>query len=279
MPGLPAAVVAAAGAWGVSDTVTGLLDLAERAARQAGRELMDRYGMATGVGTKSSTTDPVSDADRAAEQVLVSAITGERPEDGLLGEEGADREAVSGLRWVLDPLDGTVNYLYGFPGWCVSVACEDRVDGEWAGLVGVIHDPLREETFRATRGGGADLDGVPLKVNDPVPLRSALVATGFGYDAEDRRRQAAVVAALLPRVRDIRRAGSAALDLCSLAAGRVDGYYEDTPSRWDWAAGGLIAAEAGAVVSSLYAPDGNAGVLAAGPALHDPLREAVASPA
>lgn len=263
----------------MSAATDGLLALAEQAARRAGEELLVRYGDATGVGTKSSATDPVSDADRASEQVLVDTLTGERPDDGLLGEEGADRPAASGLRWVLDPLDGTVNYLYGFPGWCISVACEDRVDGDWSGLVGVIFDPLRDELFTAVRGGGARLGEVALAVNDPVSLERALVATGFGYDVADRRRQAAVVADLVPRVRDIRRAGSAALDLCAVAAGRVDGYYEDTPSRWDWAAGGLIAAEAGAVVSPLRAPDGNLGVLAAGPALHDPLRDAVAPPA
>ncbi|HVL99726.1 MAG TPA: inositol monophosphatase family protein [Egibacteraceae bacterium] len=253
----------------------GLLHLAERAARRAGEELLERYGAATGVGTKSSVTDPVSDADRASEKLLVSTIVAERPDDGILGEEGADRPARSGLRWVLDPLDGTVNYLYRFPAWCVSVACEDRVGGAWSAVVGVVHDPLRGETFCAVRGGGARLNGRPLSVNDPVPLERALVATGFGYDAEHRCRQAAIVAGLLPRVRDIRRAGSAALDLCALAAGRVDGYYEDTPSRWDWAAGALLAAEAGAVVGPLLAPDGNPGVLAAGPALADPLRAAV----
>ena len=255
--------------------VTALLDLAERAARRAGQELLDRYGSATGVGTKSTATDPVSDADRAAEDVLVSTILSERADDGLLGEEGADRPARSGLRWVLDPLDGTVNYLYRLPGWCVSVACEDRLDGEWTAIVGVVHDPLRGETYRAARGGGAQLDGAPLAVNDPVLLERALIATGFGYDVGHRRRQAAVVAELLPRVRDIRRVGSAALDLCAVAAGRVDGYYEDTPSRWDWAAGALIAAEAGATVTPLLAPGGNPGVLAAGPSLAGPLRAAV----
>lgn len=254
----------------------GLLDLAIRAAHAAGRELLDRYGDATGVDTKSSSTDPVSDADRASEELLVATLLAERPDDGILGEEGADRPATSGLRWVLDPLDGTVNYLYRFPAWCVSVACEDRDDdGGWRALVGVVHDPVRGETFRAVRGGGATLGETPLAVNDPVPLKRALVATGFGYDRDHRRRQAAVVARLLPHVRDIRRPGSAALDLCSVAAGRVDGYYEDTPSRWDWAAGVLIAAEAGAVVSTLHAPGGNPGVLAAGSALHDPLRDAV----
>lgn len=257
---------------------TSLLDLAERVARQAGRELLDRHGSATGVGTKSSATDPVSDADRAAEDMLVTALVSERPDDGLLGEEGAERPARSGLRWVLDSLDGTVNFLYRFPGWCVSVACEDRVGDTWSALVGVVHDPLRDETFSAVRGAGARLNGAPLAVNDPVPLERALIATGFGYDAEHRRRQAAIVAELLPRVRDIRRAGSAALDLCAVAAGRVDGYYEDSPSRWDWAAGALVAAEAGAEVGALLAPDGNPGVLAAGPALAGPLRAAVTRP-
>lgn len=252
-----------------------LLGLAERAARRAGRELLDRYGAATGVSMKSSATDPVSDADRASERLLVAMLLAERPDDGLLGEEGADRPAASGLRWVIDPLDGTVNYLYRFPAWCVSVACEDRVDGEWSALVGVVHDPLLDETFSARRGGGARLNGIALKVNDPVPLERALIATGFGYDADHRRRQAAVAAGLLAQVRDIRRAGSAALDLCSVAAGRVDGYYEDTPSRWDWAAGALVAAEAGAHVGTLLAPDGNPGILAAGPALAGPLRAAV----
>lgn len=259
----------------MSGTADGLLDLAQRAAHRAGRELLDRYGDATGVSTKSSVTDPVSDADRASEEVLVATLLDERPDDGLLGEEGADRHAASGLRWVLDPLDGTVNYLYRFPAWCVSVACEDRVDGEWTAVVGVVHDPLRGETFSAVRGGGAHLNGVALRVNDPVPLERALIATGFGYDADYRRRQAAIVADLLPHVRDIRRAGSAALDLCAVAAGRVDGYYEDTPSRWDWAAGALLAAEAGAQVGALLTPDGNPGVLAAGPALAGALRAAV----
>ncbi|MEX0660077.1 MAG: inositol monophosphatase family protein [Egibacteraceae bacterium] len=255
-----------------------LLELAERAAVRAGRELLTRYGDASGVSTKSSATDPVSDADRASEEVLVQTLLAERPDDGLLGEEGADRPAVSGLRWVLDPLDGTVNYLYGFPAWCVSVACEDRTDGQWTGVVGVVHDPLRGETFTARRGEGARLNGVSLRVNDPVPLKAALIATGFSYDADHRRRQAAVMADLVPNVRDIRRAGSAALDLCAVAAGRVDGYYEEIASRWDWAAGALIAVEAGARFGRLPTPPEEPGVLAAGPALAGALRAAVTRP-
>lgn len=260
-----------------------LLELAVEVARAAGRELLARYGRAGAVATKTSATDPVSEADHASERLLVEALLAARPDDGLLGEEGADRRGSSGLRWVLDPLDGTVNYLYGFPGWSVSVACEDD-DG---GRVGVVHDALRDETFAATRGAGAHLlagDALPrpLRVNDPVALERALIATGFSYDRDDRRRQAAVVAQVLPTVRDIRRAGSAALDLCCVAAGRVDGYYEDTTSRWDWAAGALVAREAGAVVSPLPSPsarrggDDRVGLVAAGPALHPALLALVA---
>ncbi|HEY8339187.1 MAG TPA: inositol monophosphatase family protein [Egibacteraceae bacterium] len=255
-----------------------LLELAVGVARAAGAELLARYGRAGAVETKTSATDPVSEADRASERLLVDALLRARPDDGLMGEEGAARRGSSGLRWVLDPLDGTVNYLYGFPAWAVSVACEDD-DGA---RVGVVHDALRGETFTAVRGAGAhllvgDAPPQPLRVNDPVALEQALVATGFSYDRGDRRRQAAVVAKVLPTVRDIRRGGSAALDLCSVAAGRVDGYYEDTTSRWDWAAGALVAREAGAVVTPLSSPsarrgvDDRAGLVAAGPALHPAL--------
>ncbi len=245
-----------------------LLALAVEVAEAAGAELLRRADDVHAVDTKTSATDPVSEADRAAEALLVARIVAARPGDGLLGEEGADRESTTGLRWVVDPLDGTVNYLYGLPVWCVSVACEDA-DGA---LVGAVHDPLHGETFRAARGAGAWLGERRLQVHDPVPLDRALIATGFSYDAEDRRRQAGVLAGLLPRVRDVRRGGSAALDLCGVAAGRVDGYYEDTTERWDWAAGALIAAEAGAVVSTL-----RDGLVVAGPALHGPLADAVGS--
>ncbi len=239
-----------------------LLDVATRAAVAAGAELLRRAGNIRDVRSKSSATDPVSEADHASERLLTELLTSARPDDGLLGEEGARRTGSTGLRWVVDPLDGTVNYLYGLPAWSVSVACED----DTGAVVGVVHDPLAGETFRAARGRGAWLGEQRLEVRDPVPLERALIATGFAYLVESRARQAAVVAKLLPRVRDIRRAGSAALDLCSVAAGRVDGYYEDNTSRWDWAAGALIAAEAGALVS----PYG-VGVIAAGPALHSEL--------
>ena len=171
-----------------------LLDLAVRGARAAGAELMARYGHVQGLDTKTSATDPVSDADRAAEMILVELIVQERPQDGLLGEEGAARESRSGLRWVIDPLDGTVNYLYQLDNFSVSVAVEDA-DGP---LVGVVLNPVNGHLYRAIRGGGAAVDGRPLRVNDPVLMERALIATGFGYSVERRRAQGALVAELLP---------------------------------------------------------------------------------
>jgi myo-inositol-1(or 4)-monophosphatase len=252
-----------------------LVGLAVRAAHAAGGALLDRYGDAGRVDVKTSATDPVSDADRASEALLIETILGERPGDGLLGEEGARQRSSTGLRWVIDPLDGTVNYLYRHPGWAVSVACEERDEsGQWYTFAGVVHNPLMGETFAASRGAGAWLGDRRLRVNDPVSVTRALVATGFSYEPEVRRRQGATVAALLPQVRDIRRVGSASLDLCALAAGRVDAYYEESLFRWDWAAGALIAAEAGAVVDPLPPLRGEPGVVvvAAGPTLHPLLR-------
>jgi myo-inositol-1(or 4)-monophosphatase len=266
--------------------VNELVRLAERAARLAGAELLARRGRVDGLDTKTSATDPVSDADRASEEILVRTLIEARPDDGLLGEEGAARDGTSGLRWVLDPLDGTVNWLYGFPAWCVSVACEDQRTEPGEALAGVVYDPLRDECFRAARGEGAWLVSPRgerrLRVNEPVPLARALVATGFGYDPADRARQAATVARVLPLARDVRRGGAAALDLCWVAAGRLDGYYEDTTSHWDWAAAALIAREAGAIVSAYgdAIPEGRPdkrldGVIAAGSALHAELRPLV----
>ena len=180
----------------------------------------------------------VSDADRDAEAVIEGILLSERPTDGLLAEEGAHREAASGRRWVVDPLDGTTNYLYGFPAWAVSIALEDA-EGP---AVGVVFDPLHDELFTAMRGEGALLNGEPIEVSGRETLDRALVATGFGYDADRRATQASVLARLLPAVRDIRRAGAAALDLCMVAAGRLDGYYERGLQPWDWAAGSVIVA-------------------------------------
>ena len=246
-----------------------LLDLATRGALAAGAELMVRYGNIQGLDTKTSVNDPVSDADRAAEAMLVSMITAERPGDGLLGEEGAARESTSGLRWVIDPLDGTVNYLYQLDNFSVSVAVEDA-DGA---VVGVVHSPTLGRTYRAVRGSGAEMNGQPLRVNDPVTLDRALVGTGFGYEVERRRNQGRLIAELLPRVRDIRRIGSAALDLCAVAAGAIDGYFEEGVKAWDVAAGELIAREAGAL-SAVVTPTGaESGCLAAGPTLFAELQE------
>lgn len=248
-----------------------LLDLAMRGARAAGRELMNRWGKVEGLTAKSSATDPVTDADRCAESTLVKLITSERPDDGLLGEEGAERESTTGIRWVIDPLDGTVNYLYGLDSFAVSIAAEDA-DGP---IVGVVHNPLSKRTFHAIRGVGASVDGRPLKVRDPVPMGHALVATGFGYDPEYRRRQGALIAALLPRIRDIRRIGSASLDLCAVASGSVDAYFEEGVKAWDVAAGGLIAQEAGAMALRTPPIAGQPGLLMAGRALFDELAEAL----
>jgi myo-inositol-1(or 4)-monophosphatase len=214
-------------------------------------------------------TDPVSDADRAAEDAIGELLAAERPDDGLLAEEGSRADASSGRRWVVDPLDGTVNFLYGIPAWCVSVALQDE-DGA---AVGVVHDPLREETFRATRGGGSSLNGAPLHVRERDDLSRALVATGFGYDRERREMQAEVLRRVLPRVRDIRRAGAAALDFSWLAAGRLDGYWERGLSAWDWAAGRLLVEEAGGAVVEL--PGEPLGLVAANPALLPELVELV----
>src|SRR3954471_16739006 len=238
------------------------LELAERAARAAGELLLERYARAPeGVDSKSSATDMVSDADRAAEEAISRILRAERPDDGLLGEEGLQASGSSGRRWVVDPLDGTTNYLYRYRAWCVSVALEDA-DGA---LVGVVHDALNGETFRAVRGEGADLNGAPIRVRDVAELGRALVATGFGYDPDVRRGQAELLLRLLPHVRDVRRAGAAALDLCHVAAGRLDGYYERGINHWDWAAGALIVTEAGGRVVPLAG--GRPGLAAAGPRL------------
>jgi len=246
------------------------LDLAERVARAAGEGLMERFrGPAQGVERKSTETDLVSEADREAERTVAEMLHDERPEDGMLGEESADEAGSSGHRWVVDPLDGTVNYLYGLSAWCVSVALEDS-DGV---LVGVIHDPAGGETYRATRGRGAECNGRPIAISGHDHLPTALVATGFGYDADVRASQSRALTHVLPRVRDIRRGGSAALDLCWVAAGRLDAYFERGGHAWDWAAASLIVEEAGGAVDRLEGePEG---LVAASPALLPELVELV----
>ncbi|WP_232376767.1 inositol monophosphatase family protein [Amycolatopsis aidingensis] len=246
-----------------------LLRTALLAGEAAGRQLRARQAGVRQAATKSSPTDPVTEADHAAERTVVNLLRRWRPEDAVLAEEGTLLAGTSGYRWVIDPLDGTVNYLYQRAGWAVSVAVEDA-DGA---VAGVVVDPVLGETFHAVRGGGAFLGERRLRVNDPVPLERALVGTGFSYHPRSRERQARLVTGLLPAVRDIRRTGTCAGDLCALAAGRVDAFLEDELSHWDWAAGALIAAEAGAVVSTLRPAEERHGLLAAGPALHTGLRE------
>ena len=255
-----------------------LHDIAVAAARQAGELVLEgRRGRIDVAATKSSATDVVTEMDRASERLLVDRILSQRPDDGILGEEGADHIGSSGVRWVLDPIDGTVNYLYGLPEWAVSVAAE--IDG--ITVVGVVEAPALGETYVATQGRGARLHdryGVhDLRVNDPVTLDQALVATGFGYRVERRVAQARVVEQVVPRVRDIRRGGACSVDLCSVAAGRVDAYYERGPMAWDLAAGGLVATEAGARLEGLHGKAaGEDLIVAAGPGLFPALHDLLA---
>jgi myo-inositol-1(or 4)-monophosphatase len=233
---------------------------------------MTYYGRAPeGLASKTSATDPVSDADREAERVISDLLSAERPDDGLVGEEGSHIEGEHARRWIVDPLDGTVNFLYGLRAWGVSIALEDE-----EGLaVGVVFNPVSRECFAAARGEGATLDGRPIHVTACRSLDQAMVATGFSYESEQRALQATLLVELLPRIRDLRRAGAAALDLAYVAAGRVDAYYERGLKRWDEAAGLLLVREAGGMTVDL---DGDPhGVLAAGtPELLDELRPFVA---
>lgn len=233
------------------------------------RDGREGLGNAAGdVTTKSSPTDVVTAMDRAAESMIVDRVLAIRPDDGVLGEEGASHPGTSGVRWVIDPVDGTVNYLYRLPSWSVSIGVE--VDGEI--VAGVVHDGPRDIVWTGLAGGGAFRDGVPVGCSTETDLSTALVATGFSYDADRRRAQGQVIAAVLPRVRDIRRLGSAALDLCSAAAGHVDAYFEQSLNPWDLAAGGLIAREAGCRVEGLHGADaGRRMVVAAPPLLFDAL--------
>jgi myo-inositol-1(or 4)-monophosphatase len=270
------------------------LELAVEAARMAGALLLERSRSGTEgeIASKSTPTDLVSEADFASERTIRELLARRRPDDGFIGEEGgSSADSGSGLSWIVDPLDGTVNFLFGIPQWCVSVAIADDSDA----LAGVVYDPNRDELFSATRGGPAHLaapdHASALQARDaavgasvgPVDgdsgdLGSAMVATGLYYDAGVRAAQAKVLARLVSRVRDIRRFGSAALDLAWTAAGRYDAYFERGVKQWDVAAGALICQRAGLTVVGLE-PDGElpAGILAARPTLVEPLLELVAA--
>jgi myo-inositol-1(or 4)-monophosphatase len=251
-----------------------LLALAEDLAARAATLSLERLREPrTNVRTKATTTDMLSEVDEACERLIVEGIRASRPDDGILSEEGASAEPTSGVRWVIDPIDGTTNYLYGHPGYAISIAVEERGEP----IVGVVADPIHRERFTAVRGGGARRNGEPIEVSTETEVASALVATGFGYEPEGRRAQAEAVARLIGSIRDVRRMGAAAVDLCSVACGRVDAYYERGLNHWDLAAGELIASEAGAVVSSIEGDTARPGsVLAAPPALHGPLLELLA---
>jgi myo-inositol-1(or 4)-monophosphatase len=238
-----------------------LLAVAVEAANAAAPELMDRFGRRPDVRTKSSPTDLVSDADIAAEGVIRELLASRRPDDAILGEEGG-ASGEGELRWLIDPLDGTVNYLFGIPIFAVSVACED----ESGPVAGVVLDPVHGECFSATRSGPAKLNGEEMAVEDrPSALGLAMLATGFAYDASVRGRQGAIVSRVLPRVRDIRRAGAAAIDLCWCSCGRFDAFYERGLKPWDVAAGRLIAQRAGLTVRELPAVRGDPAGLVVGP--------------
>jgi myo-inositol-1(or 4)-monophosphatase len=215
--------------------------------------------------TKSTPTDPVTQFDRASEASIVETLRSRRPDDSIVGEEGADHTGSSGLVWHIDPIDGTANFVYDLPAWCTSVAVLDR-EGP---LAGAVFAPVTSELFSAARGAGATLNGSPIRCSDASALELALIATGFNYSPTTRRQQAERVARLLPRVRDVRRFGSAALDLCFVAAGRFDAYFEEHLNSWDLAAGVLIASEAGAVTSNLSGGAADTGaVVAAAPLVH-----------
>ncbi|MDP1847150.1 MAG: inositol monophosphatase family protein [Solirubrobacteraceae bacterium] len=245
--------------------------LAEQAARAAGELLRARFeaGGEQATGAKSTPTDLVSEADLAAERAIRDIITAARPDDAILGEEGGETQEGAGLRWIVDPLDGTVNFLFGVPQWCVSVAVHD----DSGGLAGVVYDPIRDELFAGARDGGRPtMNGVAVRGSEQAELAPALIGTGFAYDAGVRDVQAQVVGRLLPRVRDVRRMGSAALDLAWTAAGRFDAYYERGVQIWDVAAGVLLCEQAGLSVNDLAA-DGAlpGGVVVAPPGLLEEL--------
>ena len=246
------------------------LALAEAAARRVGPDLVRRFnGPPQHVETKTSTDDLVSDADRESEQAIVAMIRAARPDDHIESEEGfggpGARPDQSSVRWYVDPLDGTTNYLTGSPHWSIAIGCGDG-DGL---LAGVVYDPIRGELFRASRGGGAWLDGRRLHVRTTADPASAVLTTGFSYDAAQRIRHATAVAKLIGRIRDVRRLGSAALDLAWVAAGRLDGYFEGASGGLDSASGVLLVREAGGTVGHFEGFRGDLpAIVAAPPALY-----------
>jgi len=251
-----------------------LRDLAARLAVEAGTLVFEgRKGGVRSASTKSSDTDVVTEFDRASEQLIVAGLAAERPDDAVVGEEGTDAAGASGVRWLIDPIDGTTNFLYDLPGYAVSIAAliDDRA------VAGAVYVPKTGELFTAIDGHGAMLNGTPIHCSSTPTLDRALVATGFSYLVDHRREQGERFARLIPEIRDVRRFGAASTDLCYVAAGRLDAYYEQWLGPWDWAAGELIAREAGCRTGRF---DGGAlghdEVLAANPALFEQMVELLA---
>ncbi|CAB4790950.1 unannotated protein [freshwater metagenome] len=239
-----------------------LLELAKKVGAEAAALLMDRPP-AFEIEEKSTAIDIATQMDKKAETFIVQSLLAARPDDGILGEEGAEVASKSGITWVIDPLDGTVNYFYGLPGWNVSIAAKDK-DGS---VVGVVTAPTINSTWWASRGGGAFFNGSKIKTNEPVAFDRAFIGTGFQYDVAHRGRQIENVGRMLPLIRDIRRNGAAAVDICSVAMGALDAYFEDGLKEWDWAAASLVATEAGANFG-LYGQAPYMTTLAAGPTLY-----------
>ena len=258
-----------------------LRDIAARIARTAGDfAAAERRNGVHAIGSKSSIVDVVTQVDRDAEAMIGELLTSARPGDGLLGEEGLSAEGNSGVTWVVDPIDGTVNFLYGIPHYAVSIAAVEGPPepGKWTIVAGAVYNPSLNELFTAHRGGGAHLDSTPLRVSDPVALEESLWLTGFAYSASHRGVQAQLVLQMLPKVRDIRRMGTASLDLTAIAAGRGNIYFERTLSPWDHAAGELIVTEAGGAVSGLAGrPAGREGLVAGHPDMVELFARAIES--
>lgn len=247
-----------------------LLQLALSIGHSASEYLMKRPANFELV-SKSTAIDIATQMDKGSEELVVSAILKSRPDDGIIAEEGSAKESKSGITWVIDPLDGTVNYLYGLPGWNVSIAAKNEDET----LAGVVFAPTINSIWHASKGGGAFFNGNLIRCNDPIDLDRALIATGFAYDVEDRFMQVEQMRTLVPIIRDMRRNGAAAVDLCHVAMGALDAYFESGLKEWDLAAGALIATEAGAIVTTqegLNRPTS----LAAGPHLHKVLKATLA---
>lgn len=244
-----------------------LLELANRVALAAGALLIDRPATFE-ISAKSTALDIATQMDRDSERFIVDSILAARPDDGIIGEEGASRASNSGVTWVIDPLDGTVNYLYGLPGWNVSIGARD----ELGAAAGVVHAPTINSTWTAARGQGAFFNGSQIHCNDPITLDKALIGTGFAYDVGKRVEQGRVAAELLPQIRDLRRMGSSAVDVCYVAMGAFDGYFESGLFEWDYAASSLVAMEAGAKFTINPANDLT---VCAGPRLYPSLARAV----